>query len=57
MQSVDQVLSNALIPKHFGEKVTEIRTFEINRFLPVMRDIISGMSQAEICFVYLGAGK
>ena len=46
MQSVDQGLSNALIPKHFGEKVTEIRTFEINRFLPVMRDIISGMSQA-----------
>ena len=46
MQSVGQGLSNALIPKYFGEKVTEIRTFEINRFLPVMRDIISGMSQA-----------
>ena len=48
MQSVDQGLSNALIPKYFREKLTEIGTFEINPFSPLMRDIISGMSQADM---------
>ena len=50
MQSVDQGLSNALIPKYFGEKVAEIRTFEISQFSPLMREIISGMSQAVMQF-------
>ena len=48
MQSTDQWLSNALIPKCFGVELTAIRRFEVRPLSPLMRDIISGMSQADM---------